>query len=472
VSTPVQLLIETAPHAPDERQYALRVLLTEWLGLTYTTSIVDGLADTRIRLASDPEGAAVVLPDVLLTPATEWLSSASVPVAPLPTAALPDWTGAHGTVPILFPTSPGRSDLAEQAGDEVRVGFDLLGSVVFLLTRYEEHAQSDVLDDRDRFPGSASLLGRSGWLRWPVLDIYVYLFQAILRRTWPRLDLDPTPFRGVALSHDVDHPSSAMRWRGSQRLRILAGDVLRRRDPSLSLQRAASFLGGTDAIASMDPYNSYDLLMGTSERVGVASTFFFLTIDTQLPEGTTYQADAPWARRLMANIAGRQHHIGLHGSYNSSRDADRLSREWAILERAASHVANGSLRRAIRQHYLRWTAGTTWRAQAAAGFELDESTGFADRIGYRAGTARTFPAYDLVQHRELPLQVRPLHVMDVTFLAEFGDDPSRGIDEVAAMAQRTRLYGGDLSILWHNSTLETGASRSLYTRIVDRAVGT
>jgi hypothetical protein len=147
-----------------------------------------------------------------------------------------------------------------------------------------------------------------------------------------------------------------------------------------------------------------------------------------------------------------------------------MADEWSRLAAACSTVAPGVLRRAIRQHFLLWRPGVTWRAQATAGLTEDETLGFADAVGYRAGTARSFEAFDVALGRPLDLRVRPLHVMDVTLLQHMSIGLEKGLAIVAEMARRTRRYGGDLSVLWHNSSLESARAKALYLRLLDDVI--
>jgi peptidoglycan/xylan/chitin deacetylase (PgdA/CDA1 family) len=464
------LLIDVPPEAPAERDYALSVLFDDWLGIPYTVRVVEGLNETHVLLASDPDGVRIVLPDVLLARRTAFLSPASLPPAELPTVDLPEWAGTGGRLPLLFSTGSGTDDLVRRREDRFELRLDVLGSLLFMLTRYEEYVQVAGRDEHGRFPATASVLASSGWLRWPIVDMYVDMFAALLRLAWPGIELAPSGGQPLLVEHDVDHPSSSMRWHGLQRARIVAGDLLRRRDPGLAARRARSFLDPTAGISRFDPFNTYDFLMRASESAGIASTFFFLTRDTELPFGSRYRLDDGWVRPLMAEIADRGHHIGLHGSYPSWDDASRLAEEWAALEHACRGLPAGVLRRTIRQHFLRWQAGVTWRAQDAAGLAIDETLCFADSIGYRAGTARSFPAYDLGERRRLALRIQPLHVMDQTLLGYMALDPEEALAGVVELSRRTRRYGGSLSILWHNSTLVTGQVRAFYLRML-REVG-
>jgi len=207
--------------------------------------------------------------------------------------------------------------------------------------------------------------------------------------------------------------------------------------------------------------------MSASAARGLHSRFFFLTMDTEVPDGSRYRLDEPWAPRLMARIAERGHSIGLHGSYNTYADAGRLRAEWDLLEAAAGDLPGGALQRMVRQHFLRFRPGVTWNAQAEAGLTVDESLGFADDVGYRAGTARSFPAFDLNQGRQLAIRIKPLHVMDATLLQYLSIGEDQAYATVAAMSRRTRTYGGSFSFLWHNSSLVTSAQRRLYLRLLD-----
>jgi peptidoglycan/xylan/chitin deacetylase (PgdA/CDA1 family) len=456
------LVVDIPPTRRSEREYALGVLLGEWLGLRYTVRVIEGLDETRIHPASTPDATRIAIPDVLLAPSTAWLSPGSLPPAVLPTLELPAWTGHAGTLPLLYDGGAGQGDLVHEDGARLVLRPDLLGSLVFMLARYEEHVVPSPHDEHGRFPARSSILGPSGWIAWPILDMYLHVLAAVARRAWPGARIAPAEGRGVIVGHDVDHPSSSARWHGRERLRKLGGDVLHRRDLGLAMRRASAFLPGAGAVSRLDPYNTYDFLMSASEAAAVSSTFFFLAREPEVPHGSTYRLSDHWAARLLADIAARGHHVGLHGSYGSSTDAGRLRREWTILEDACRDLPRGTLRRTIRQHYLRQEAGKTWRAQAEAGLEEDQSLGFADEIGYRAGTARSFPAYDLLERRQLALRIRPLHVMDGTLLDYLALDEERAFTEVTTMSRRTQEYGGDFSILWHNSSLETGRARRLY----------
>jgi len=121
-----------------------------------------------------------------------------------------------------------------------------------------------------------------------------------------------------------------------------------------------------------------------------------------------------------------------------------------------------------RQHFLRWEAPTTWRAWADAGLAYDSSLGYADRVGFRSGTCHEHEVFDLRARRRLPLRERPLVVMEATL-------PERkymGLGHEAAVETARRLratcerFGGDFTLLWHNSYLLTAADRQAFRRVI------
>lgn len=460
-----QFLVEIPPHRRAEREYALAVLLGDWLGVTYTVRVVDGLATTRLRLGDGSSDDVIVMPDRLLSATTVWLSEESLP-ASMPAVAAPDWTGMDGTLPLLFPVDDSAPELIRRDGHVLSLGFDLLGSLFFMLTRYEEYVRADQRDAHDRFRAQDSIAGRCNWLQWPILDMYLHAFVGVLKLAWPRVDVDPIGSERVLLSHDVDHPASPMLWHGRQRFRTMGGDMARRRNLGLALWRASSFASRSGALSRLDPFNTFDFLMTTSEAAGIRSTFFFLAMNSELPHGTAYRLEDKWATCLIRQIADRGHAIGLHGSYDSYLDPSKMAAEWAVLADACRGLPDGTLRRAVRQHYLRWRAGATWPAQEEAGLLVDETLGYADAIGYRAGTARSFTAYDLTLGRPLAVRVRPLHIMDVTVVNHYAQDKDGAIALMSEMAKRTRRFGGALSILWHNSSLETRSAKRYYLQLL------
>jgi hypothetical protein len=207
--------------------------------------------------------------------------------------------------------------------------------------------------------------------------------------------------------------------------------------------------------------------MDISEQVGLRSAFYFMAGRTHRRMDATYDLGHPWLRAVMERVAARSHEVGLHASYGSYQDRDMIREEFDRLRDEALRAGVRQDRWGGRQHFLRWENPTTWRAWADAGLTYDSSVAFAEELGFRCGTGRAFPAFDLLQRRQLGLIERPLGVMDTTLFAYGGVEPAAAVPRITEMARRSMALGGDFVLLWHNSNLVSAQQRGAYLATVD-----
>jgi hypothetical protein len=418
----VTLLVEAPPGYEPERRYILEVVLTDWLGLDWTLRQGER-ADVRIALAEDPEGAAVVLPDVLFATAPEaWLTTASLPAV----------RRAGDGLPILY-----------GSGDDV----DVLGGAFFMLTRYEELVVAD-RDHFGRFPAAASVAAREGFLSTPIVDAYVERLWEGLSAAWPRLQRRSRTFE-LVLTHDIDDPLTTLDHGPGDALRQLGGDLARRRDLGLAGRRLRSLIGDH----RLDPNNTFDFLMDVSERHGLRSAFYFLAHRDERPREGRYLFEHPWVRGLIGHIGSRGHEIGIHPSHCTYRDAERTREELTRLRRVAEAEGIEQERWGGRQHFLRWANPDTWRNWEAAGLSYDSTLAYSEVVGFRTGTCHPYRVFDLRARRPLSLHERPFQIMDVTLLYPMGLSLDAARDAALQIAAQCRRHRGALGILWHNHTL-------------------
>ena len=117
----------------------------------------------------------------------------------------------------------------------------------------------------------------------------------------------------------------------------------------------------------------------------------------------------------------------------------------------------------MRQHYLRMRAATTPRGMASAGFAYDSTYGFADRNGFRLGTADVLPLWDAERQQPVGLDEAPFVWMDRALSKyQHVETPRAWIDDALALAERCRSVEGLWVGIWHPN-LDAG------TRIPRRA---
>lgn len=476
------LLIRTPQTRVVERRYVLDVVLREWLGLDYQLGFghEPGVA---IRLAGDPQERELTLPDVLFaTSPADWLTQRSMPVPPLtqhvaPLVEAAASTNPHGLrgsarltapLPVLFGASAAGGSAWRQTTGGVALDLDVFGSVFYLLTRYEEIARP-VRDRHGRFPASASLAATAGFLDRPIVDDYVDLLWMAIQSLWPGLQRPTSDFR-LRLTHDVDDAWATHGRRARGIAHALVGDVVNRRDFGLATRRLRSAFDARAGRVDRDPFNTFDFLMDVSERHGLQSTFYFMAGVSDPAFDGDYPLSDPHVGGILRRIHDRGHDVGLHASYGTHRSPERMRAEFDAL-RSACHVVEFDQETwGVRQHYLRFENPQTWRNQESAGLAHDSTLGYADRIGFRAGTGREFPVFDLLSGRRLNLRERPLLVMDGSLFEYMG----LGLDEAAAQAcaivESSRLHGGDAVLLYHNHTVAGVRQAAHYRDLIEQLV--
>ena len=459
------------PNRVAERRYVFDVVFSEWLGLDYELESHDE-PRTTVQLVGDLRSSRITFPDVLFgAPREDWLKVPSLPVRPLAhlmlDPLLPSTSCAaagqltsrssHTSIPVLYgvPAPCGRAWHAAEAGAEFHV--DIFGSVFYLLTLYEEA----VLPDRDkhgRFPSSASIAVVEGFSDRPLVDEYIDSLWASISYVWPKLKRRPSTFR-LHLTHDVDEPWAA------RRRRAMLGDLILRHDPSLAGRRLRAIWDAQFGRFDRDPFDTFDLLMDVSERHGLTSVFYFQAGSSAGDFDFRYDISDRRLASVLRRIDARGHEVSLHASYLSFRSSDQIRDEFDALSRACRAVGFDRAL-GVRQHYLRFENPVTWRSQNRAGLAYDSTVGWADRVGFRAGTCREYPVFDLLERGQMRLRERPLLVMDGALRSEGAHDLDNAGSQARAVVDECRRHGGDAVLLFHNHTLGRSRHRPFYCDLV------
>lgn len=459
----MQLIIETPDTRAPERDYILRVILGDFLSLDWQR-VPSDRKDACITL-QDHSGE-IRMPDILLeTPDQDWLTPQSLPAQPLPVwdsneLGLPI-TLVNQYLPVIYgDPHPGRwtqgSGLESESSTinhsqlTHHIPIDLFGSCFFMLTRYEEVVKPD-RDEHDRFPAWASLAFQENFLERPIIDEYTEVLWAALKNLWPGLERKEHTFR-VIPTHDVDRPFGVKGEPWTRVVRRFGGDVLGRKSLKTVARRAGAVLLPGEAGEKLDPNNTFDWIMEQSERNNLQSEFYFMAGKTSNYD-SGYDVFAARIQRLLKRIHDRGHIIGLHPSYGTLGRPDLLASEAENLCRAMEAAGVDQELRSGRQHYLRWHANSTWEDWEQAGLKQDSSVGFAQHVGFRAGTCRSYTTWSWKDSRHLRLVERPLIAMEGSLFSEkYMAVPSSTVAEKNKQLSDTiKTFSGIFIILWHNS---------------------
>lgn len=361
------------------------------------------------------------LAPVRLTPPTAAADAFFRGIAPLPPAEDDViWLHLHDArMPVLFEG-------------------DIISSIFFWLSGWQE-VHSAERDRFGRFPYAASLQARLGCIELPVADMLIEALRLWLQDASGMALARHPPLPPLAISHDVDHLRGG--WRTAVRYQWKS------HRPVAAIKAACNhFLGRTDPFD-----NLVSLANIVREETGLASTFYLLGAQGQhkLGPNADYDLSSAKVQRCIQEIEALGCAVGLHASFGASDDATQLRAE---LEKLPHHTAG------VRFHFLCFDPVHTPEVLLRAGATHDATLGFAERAGFRHGTAHPFWLYDFARHRPHRIVCHPLHAMDVTFAnPAYQFTPAPDIPHrVAQLARAAQLCGGTLNLLWHNEYIVSG----------------
>jgi peptidoglycan/xylan/chitin deacetylase (PgdA/CDA1 family) len=262
----------------------------------------------------------------------------------------------------------------------------------------------------------------------------------------------------LCLTHDVDE------LRKTYQYFTRSFRFLKKRDLS-GLKN--QFLSLSHKIRRKEPYWTFEELMDLERKLGVRSTFFFLIESAKVKLfdrrtwrhcGRRYNIRDKKVVEMIRKLHSGEWEVGLHGSFYSYNDLNKLKNEKEILEEVLGSKVLG-----IRQHNLNLDIPSTWRIHEELGFEYDSSFGFNDRIGFRYGAYLPFYPVD-EKGKMLKLLVIPLAIEDIALFRY--EDPWA---ECMKMIEEVERKGGVLTVLWHHSVfneLEYPGWAEMYKRII------
>ena len=79
--------------------------------------------------------------------------------------------------------------------------------------------------------------------------------------------------------------------------------------------------------------------------------------------------------------------------------------------------------------------------------------GYAETIGFRAGTAHAFRWFDLSANEVTVLELHPFCVMDVTLKNYMNLPPQQAIDTIQMLINKVKEVNGTFAAIWHNETI-------------------
>jgi hypothetical protein len=319
------------------------------------------------------------------------------------------------SLPINIKVNPDIVNLYDQ---------DIVAAAFFILTRYEE-TFSEIRDVYDRFPGDASIAHRFKFLHRPIVDEYrLYLFN-LLKTKDPATTIRETKARFI-YTHDLDKFSKPKKEAVITELK----NLLRFRWSAVP--GLWQLFYGPD-----NPADTFDWLNTLERGRGI----YFLM--NQSEDGQ--KIDSEFVQAKLKKLQKYGYQFGLHWNQES-------------LECSPYNLN--------RNHFLRLEQDT-WDHLVQMGIKTDFTLGYADQLGFRAGTCRPFKVFSLNQEKELDLTEYPLTIMDVTLYSYLRLSPGKAWKEFIYYLDTIIKYQGVFTLLWHNFSFDELRWRKFYQNMVN-----
>jgi hypothetical protein len=467
-------------HIPNtyipERSYIIQTLMHDFLGIDIQL-LTESRNDVMIETNDNQAKKTLHIADELFkTLMSHWLTPDSLPEQPLnvwdTTGTLTDVPLISSNIPVIYgckteACAQDNSYLTETEQD-LYLGVDIFGAAFFMFTRYEELVKPD-RDQYDRFPATASLAYKEGFLNRPIINEYLEILWYCIKRLWPGLERKQREFK-VVVSHDVDAPFAQAFTGFPGIIRNCGGDIIRRKSFSMAINRFISWQVVKKGNYKQDFNYTFDRIMDISEQSYLKSAFYFKTACTNKTFDDDYSIDHPYIRQLMREIHNRGHEIGLHPSYETYQNPEQTKEEFYKLRQVCDEEGIQQDCWGGRQHYLRWKVPITWRNWNEAGLDYDSTLSYADHAGFRCGVCHEFPVFDLEKRQVLPLRERPLVVMEGSVLGEqyMNLSGQEALDYMLMLKERCQQFKGDFTLLWHNSSFDSPQMWEMYARMMSR----
>jgi hypothetical protein len=310
---------------------------------------------------------------------------------------------------------------------------DMLASMFFVLSRYEEYWETD-RDRHDRFQGTESLQSLFGWLHEPICDLWA---QSLLNF----IGINSVPASEIKIQPTFDIDATyAYRHKGLKRNILGLGKELLGGKLARVGERLNVLLG-----KRKDPFDTFERIKEVAQAFPETRCFWLLAdygkFHKNLPHHNVHQ------QRVIRDMAASCP-VGIHPGYAASENPEVLTLEKARLEKLLGNPVNTS-----RQHYLRLSLPSTYEHLLAQGIATDYSMGYADQVGFRMGTARKTPWFNLRTNEKSALQLQPFCYMDGTLNEYLQLTPAQALTVVKTLKDAVMRYGGTFSFIWHNETL-------------------
>ena len=310
---------------------------------------------------------------------------------------------------------------------------DPIASIFYVLTRYEEYTCQSK-DEHDRFPAKESILIKYSWIEQCVCDRWALEILRIIEVENLIVESDSK----LIPTFDIDNTYAYKLKTGKVKILSICKDILTFNFARLMERRAVNK-------GEKDPYDTFDVIREIGAKHMDMKLFWL--IGERSEKDRNISIENLEHQQLITSL-DRDFEVNLHPSYNSNGVAQIIKKEKISLQYVLDRVVIRS-----RQHYLRFELPRTFNSLISAGFQHEYSMGFAERVGFRSGTARSHFWFNLETNEITKLKIHPFAYMDGTLNEYMNLSISESKQKIKDLFTEVSTFGGDFIFIWHNETI-------------------
>ncbi len=455
--------IAVPSHRSFELDYVLEVILGEFLGLAFNVMRHDELF---IEISKSDSKCKLSLDTSFFQQANKsWLQAQSMPILPLQSWCPADDDINVNLVEESIPVLYGKPGLIKNA-NTWHLNVDIFGSIFFMLSRYEELITQD-RDEHNRFPSSASLAYKAGFLHRPIVNEYLEILWECMHQLLPQLQRKNRKFRKL-IGCDVDHPFDHAAHSISSTIKRVGARLIRNKQPSLAMSDGLNYIAKKFNSDRFDSYrNNIDWIMQVNKSCGNKVAFYFIPLQTDPKKEDANDIFDPKIKQLLKHIHTNGHEIGFHPGYATYKHKENFKKSSGKLKETLSSLGIPINNLGGRQHYLMYDVSKTPQLWNENGFIYDSSLSFADSAGFRCGVCYEYTMYDLKNRRPLKIKQRPLIVMECSIIQyENLGRSQKALERFKYFMNICKQFDGDFTLIWHNSSFVHKLDREIYMELI------
>lgn len=292
--------------------------------------------------------------------------------------------------------------------DFFEFSYDIFWNAFVFLSRYEEYISEKNGKNIYSYSLNHPRFDKNSF-EIPIVNILFNELENFLKMNFPNLYFKDLQKPIIDLSHDVDYINKTIQLRLKQTA-FNSFNILK------SITQPKKFLNNlikTIKFAFSNPsywcFDYWKELENTHNRKSI----FYIYVKNGKKSFKSWLIDPSYdihtntkLQNKLKELYKESFEIGLHGSYESAKDFQKLKEEKEILEKVLGIKITKT-----RQHWLNYFENITPKIHEQL-FEYDSTLGWNDRIGFRSGCASLYNPYDFEKQKAFKYQIIPQVIMD------------------------------------------------------------